>query len=66
MADAPMDLPAILAGIDEELTQLQTDLDALREPVIDSARRAIAEAPRMQERINNLRGQLVVIRELCV
>ncbi len=66
MAAAPLDLPAILAGIDEEIAELQGDIDALREPVIDSARRAIAETPKLQDRLNNLRGQLTAIRELCV
>lgn len=66
MAEAPLDLPAILAVIDEELDSLQSDIDAIREPVIASARKAIAETPALQDRVNNLRGQLVAIRELCV
>ncbi len=66
MAEAPLDLPAILAGIDEDLTKLQADIDELRDPVIASARRAIADTPQLQSRLDHLRGQVVAIRELCV
>ena len=65
MAEAPLNLPAILAGIDEDLTQLQADIDDLRDPLIANARKAIADTPGLQSRLNHLRGQVVAIRELC-
>lgn len=66
MAQAPLDLPAILAGLDEDLAKLQADIDELRDPVIASARRAIADTPKLQGRLDDLRGTVTAIRELCV
>ncbi len=66
MAEAPLDLPAILAGLDEDLAQLQSDIDDLRDPVIATARKAIADTPALQGRLNDLRGTVTAIRELCV
>ena len=66
MAEAPLDLPALLAGLDEDLAQLQSDIDDLNDPVIASARKAIAATPALQGRLNDLRGTVTAIRKLCV